>query len=739
MRRWLLILLCTLLAGCAGGGSAQGGTAAPAPGPAHNKVRVQLEVAVPEAQSRAFQARAEILTVTCEIFDPAVPDTGTLSGRRTVATGTASVPPGARSVKMLLEIVPGNWQGRAFGLDAEGHSVALSRVFALPVNQGSVLQETVTLGEESPTALSLSPLNQTIVQGSNLSFQAFANGLEVSNQVTWTSSDASVATIDGQGLATGVAPGGVTITASGFGTSTSTSLSVRAANLTSLTLSATPLTVGLGTQLQLSATGTFEDGSTQDLTGSATWSSNDSTIASVISTGLVTGNTVGTTQILATFGGQTASVDVTVTPATLVSLDTITPGNVALRIGGTQTFTVSGTFSDGTTSTVAANWTSSDSTLVSIDMTTGLATALAPGTVTITATSGALSTTTNATVASFKLIVVNSGDFTMSTYAIDELTGIPVATPLDTIATGVSPTQVAVTPDGQFLYVADNSNQIFQYALAPDGTMTALGPFGDPRFDFPDDMAITNDTLVVLNSGVNPNRLLTFNIDRGASPGQLSFLDQDTETLQAFDLFVSPASRVYVTPGGSIAPGEIGVYDLVPGTGLTNIQTFSMALVPGVSTSSDATMDPLGRYLEVFDATAGPGVSMHAFQILANGFVAFTSNQGGGDGFVNTDMTTDALGRFLYLRTTFSLIIQQWVVANQTTGALSAPTVGPSFPGAPVEILSHPNGTFLYVLTGGSPASTVDTLSIDQATGVTTNLGAPINTGNSSLKFVVAP
>src|SRR5687767_8588587 len=59
--------------------------------------------------------------------------------------------------------------------------------------------------------------------------------------------------------------------------------------------------IASGRSQQFTATGNYSDGSMQDLTAVATWTSSDPTVASAGGAGLVTGNGVGSATIAATF------------------------------------------------------------------------------------------------------------------------------------------------------------------------------------------------------------------------------------------------------------------------------------------------------------------------------------------------------------------------------------------------------------------------------------------------------
>ena len=81
---------------------------------------------------------------------------------------------------------------------------------------------------------------------------------------------------------------------------------------TAIVTSPASVTVGIGKSTQLTATATLSDGSTQDVTAQATWSSADTTIATIGSTGVVTGVAGGTTTVTAQYAGFSASTSVSV-------------------------------------------------------------------------------------------------------------------------------------------------------------------------------------------------------------------------------------------------------------------------------------------------------------------------------------------------------------------------------------------------------------------------------------------
>src|SRR5207248_1928375 len=89
----------------------------------------------------------------------------------------------------------------------------------------------------------------------------------LTSQVTWASGTTSVATITTAGLATGVAAGTSTISASLNGITGSTVLTVSAAALQSIAVTPANPSIAKGLTQQFTATGTYTDSSTQNLTG----------------------------------------------------------------------------------------------------------------------------------------------------------------------------------------------------------------------------------------------------------------------------------------------------------------------------------------------------------------------------------------------------------------------------------------------------------------------------------------
>jgi hypothetical protein len=282
---------------------------------------------------------------------------------------------------------------------------------------------------------------------------------DLTTAVTWSSSATGVATIsnaaNSQGLASSAAIGGTTITATDPGTSIagSTTLTVTPAELVSLAVTPANPSIALGTVQQFTATGTYTDNSTQDLTTAVTWNSADPGVATISnaanSHGLASSAAIGITSITATDPGTSIAggTTLTVTPAVLVSL-AVTPANAMIVDGTTQQFTATGTYTDNSTQdlTTAVTWSSSATGVATISNAAGsqgLASSAAAGVTTITATDPGTSI-----AGSTSLEVVNQVTFVgaSSNGAGSSVLSLAIATPPGTEAGDVMIASIAVRP-----------------------------------------------------------------------------------------------------------------------------------------------------------------------------------------------------------------------------------------------------------------------------------------------------
>ena len=234
----------------------------------------------------------------------------------------------------------------------------------------------------------MSPASASVGVGQTVQLTATprdAGGNALSGRVvTWGSSNTAVATVNGSGLVTGVGAGSATITATSEGQSGSSTVSV-AAPVASV--SVTPASASLTTGQTVQLTATPRDASGNALTGRVvTWTSNNTSVATVNSTGRVTAVAAGSATITATSEGQSGTAAVSVTPVPVASVS-VSPASASVGVGQTVQLTATPRDASGNAlSGRVVTWGSSNTAVATVNG-SGLVTGVGAGSATITATS----------------------------------------------------------------------------------------------------------------------------------------------------------------------------------------------------------------------------------------------------------------------------------------------------------------------------------------------------------------
>jgi uncharacterized protein YjdB len=270
--------------------------------------------------------------------------------------------------------------------------------------------------------------------------------------VIWTTSNGSVAKVDGSGMVTTVGVGSATITATAEGKSGSSQVSVSAGAVASVVVSPNPVPLNFGGTQQLTVTAKDANGTL--ITGrTVSWTTADAQVATVSSSGVVTAKGPGSTSITGTVDGVSGStrVDVTLIPVANVL---VTPNPLNLPVGQQGQLTAVLTdVGGGTLTGRLISWTSSDNAIATVS--NGLVTAVKKGKATITATSEGIKGTTLVSVgpAPVKNVSVSPGSTTMLAGTSTQLT----ATVIDVNdATVSNPTVTWNTSDAQVAGVSGN-------------------------------------------------------------------------------------------------------------------------------------------------------------------------------------------------------------------------------------------------------------------------------------------
>lgn len=199
--------------------------------------------------------------------------------------------------------------------------------------------------------------------------------------VTWSSSNPEVATVEG-GKVTAVSEGTATITAKAGEQTATCTVTVTKADVAveSVTLNPTTLTLEKGGTGTLTATVAPENATNNTVT----WSSSNPEFATVAN-GTVTAVSAGTATITVTTadGNHQATCTVTVTPKTVLVNGIQVQGTASLYVGNTATLTA--TITPDTATNPAVTWSSNNESVATVGK-DGTVTAVSAGTATITAT-----------------------------------------------------------------------------------------------------------------------------------------------------------------------------------------------------------------------------------------------------------------------------------------------------------------------------------------------------------------
>lgn len=660
-------------------------------------------------------------TVTWHAVNPAVASITTAIGSGGLATGVA---PGTTQITATLGGVAGST--------------------SLKVTAATLVSIAVT------------PANASIAKGAVRQLTATGTFSDNTTQnltasVAWTPTTSSIATVSNAagsvGKVTALSPGTVTITATLGGVSGTTGLTVTAAALVSIAVTPANASIAKGTTQPFTATGTYTDSSTLDLTTSVTWAPTTSAIATVSnaagSQGLAGALTPGTVTVTATLGTIVGTTGLTVTGATLVSI-AVTPATATIRIGATQQYLATGHFSDLTTQdiTTLVTWNSATIATATISNavgTNGLATGLAPGTTFITAALGAItSNQATLTVATFAY-AVNFNKFNapnasnLSQYVIGANgTLSPLSIP--TVATGPNPYSLTTDSSNQFVYVANfntasaTTGSVSQFSIGADGSLTPLSTPIIPAGGGPNGIAANPAAPFVYVANYNSSTVSQYAIGVGGLLTPLTIptvptgLDAASIALNPLGTFAYVAN--YTWPGSSV--GSVSQYSVgalgsaAPGS----LAPLTQPTVPAGGLPNEVVVDPSGRFVYVVNSNDSPnGNSISQYTIQSDGSLAPMSPATVATGHEPWSITIDAAAHNAYVpnrKGTNATAGTVGTVSHYTigpTGALALVNTVPVINGAtsgPTSLAIDPLGGFAYVTGRDSgPTYTISQFSID--------------------------
>jgi 6-phosphogluconolactonase (cycloisomerase 2 family) len=455
-----------------------------------------------------------------------------------------------------------------------------------------------SLSVNALTALTISPLNQTIASGGTEQFDAMgtfknADGTtsttDVTSQVTWASSNTNIVTISTSGLATSVGPSGSSqISAALDGLTAATNLTAGAPTPVSLSIAPGTPNIAVGNAVLLTATENWSDGTTGHTPASAvTWSSDTPAGANVIANSAATaslaGFTVGSANITATEGTLTGTVPVTVVAGT---------AHYAYVSNSTSNSTNPNSVGEYTVTAATAPYLASLGT-AQMPINAPQQTILDPNGQYLYAI-GLGGSGTTATL------------FTVSSGALTASAGTPT-----TISGTLDFTYGIIDAYGRFLYVADDStSKVYAFQINPaTGALTAVSgsPFST-NVNGPVSLVAdhSGQYLYVINNGAGNISGYTIDQTMTATGGALTpFTSAPTIPTGSSPWFstLDPTGKFIYVPD-SVAE-TVTTYSIGTGGALTNAG--STTAISGATSLFNVAADPSGKYLYVLDQGNGTG------------------------------------------------------------------------------------------------------------------------------------
>ena len=324
----------------------------------------------------------------------------TQAGRRKIGNGLAALPWWSRGrliagfTNSTMIVAGSRW--RACG------AVGLVLWPALSCGDGPVepappppapVATTVTV---SPGSAALNAIGETARLAAEVRDQ---NGqVMAGTAVAWSTSDASVATVDASGLVMAAANGSATITAAAGSASGTAGVTV-AQRVATVAVTPPADTLVLGDTVRFAAEATDANGHGVAGVTEFSWASSDTSVAEVDATGLVTSVGTGEATVTATASAITGRAVLTVVAPVPMSV-AVVPDTVVLTAFG-QTAQLSATVRDQNGNAMPGapvTWSSSAAAVAAVNA-VGLVTAGDNGTATVTAAAGSASGTATVTVA----------------------------------------------------------------------------------------------------------------------------------------------------------------------------------------------------------------------------------------------------------------------------------------------------------------------------------------------------
>lgn len=649
----------------------------------------------------------------------------------------------------------------------------------------------ISVSNQPIQSLSVTPNTYTSHIGVNTQFSVvavFADGSQnISNLVTWSSSNNNVASVNSQGVATSLQSGLALITASFTYNNTqytnSSSLNISNSTLQSIQITPNFSSTYANSNQQFGAIGVYSDGN-QIITSSVSWSSSNLNVMTISnsnsSNGFATFSQAGTVSITAALNGVQASNTITVLPIQLQTIAISIP-ITQLPLGITSQASAKGTFTDGSTKDVTNSviWASSNLSAVDASNISGN-NGLIQGKI-----SGQSSNITASFINSNGNIVSNTVAVSVINATLNQINITPASSSLQIgqnvqfKATGVFSSQQSIDLTSQALWTSSNtsfvsiSNTSGTQGLAAGvgvGQANITAAYNGITSQNPATVNVTAAGIVSISITPNNSKNLTGITQQFLA--QAVFTDGSLVNITNSATWSSSNQTVAtVTSSGSVTSINAGTtnisasYNNITGISSYNINNYLYSAAQG--TTGPINMFSIdqntGRLNPLSPATIASGNTLQGMIATPNNYYVYaaanlsnaiymysvdpntglltalnpaTIATGGGSIPRQMAMTND--GRFLYLTLGSPNQIMAFSI-NQTTGQLSSlGTYASSGSTSGIAIANTSSGSYLYA--SGQTGNSIFEYSINSATGALTPLPTPsIATGSSPFSLAVTP
>jgi uncharacterized protein YjdB len=246
---------------------------------------------------------------------------------------------------------------------APGETQVIARV------EGREGAATIRVTSTTPASIQISPAEPTVLLGGTTTLTAVVlatDGGTLTDRVpAWTSADQNIASVDAQGVVTGVRIGSTRIVATVDAVTAEVTVAVRAPELAALEIRPASLALEVGDTARLSAVGRTPGGA--DVPGlPIAWSSESAAVANVDAAGLVGAVAVGETRIRAQFGTVSASIPVVVRAVPAATI-TVEPRTASVQTNDTTRLRATARGANGQILVKTFTWSSHNAGVASVD------------------------------------------------------------------------------------------------------------------------------------------------------------------------------------------------------------------------------------------------------------------------------------------------------------------------------------------------------------------------------------